>query len=386
MYRAVCMCAFLCVASVVFAQTPSTSLQLVYVIDGTTLTTYHIDSNTLQATEAGTTALKQAVYPQMTTSPNGHFLYYLSYQDTSQDGERLYVYGTNSSGVPGSKPVQTVTATGVQSLQMDPSGQYLYLVHQSTPGSQYTTYKLKRYLINTATGTLSDPIVEASYKLNSVVDALYCWLSISGMNATGTRLYDAVLCSYPHGGSSGTYYMRTVDTQTGSLGPDQQVYSFNNNSGETDYQVQFVKNLMTVFVMPNTYPADNSVDIYSSLPNTKNPQISCTGSMVANCASDFFGSMHPSGQYLFLINPQTSATDIDKVELSSKQVVATSSTIPYEVQQFSPDGKIAYAVNDVNSAMDIEIYGFNTSNAQVTAGGLIYVPSGLDSWFAAERH
>lgn len=384
MHRAVCVCAFLCVVSLSFAQTPPTPLQVVYVIDGSTLTTYNIDSKTLQATQVGTTAMKQSAYPEITTSPDGHFVYYLAFQDLSQDGERLYVYSTDSSGVPGSRPAQTVTATGFQSLQMDPSGQYLYLVHEGTPGSQYTTYTIKRYLIDPATGTLSQPVIEATYKLDSIVSATNCSLSITGMNLVGTELYDAVICSYPHGGISATYYKRTVNTQTGALGPDQQVYSFNNDSGQTNYQVQFMKNLMFVLVSPNVYPPDNTVDVYS-LSNTKNPQISCTSSMVANCASDFYEVVHPSAQYLFLINPQTYATDIDKVELSSKQMVATSSTIPYEVQQFSPDGKIAYAVNDVNGALDIEIYGFNTSNARVTAGGLIYVPSGLDPWFAAER-
>jgi hypothetical protein len=87
---------------------------------------------------------------------------------------------------------------------------------------------------------------------------------------------------------------------------------------------------------------------------------------------------------VFLRNPQQT-TDIDKVDFSSKQFLATSSTIPYEVQQFSPDGSIAYAANDVNTALDIQIYGFNVSDAQVTAGGSIDVPSGLDSWFAVER-
>ncbi len=86
-----------------------------------------------------------------------------------------------------------------------------------------------------------------------------------------------------------------------------------------------------------------------------------------------------------MINPQTYMTTIDKVEMSSRQIVSTSSTIPYEVQEFSPDGKIAYAANDVNTSLNIQIYGFNVSTAAVTAGGLIKVPSNLDSWWAEER-
>lgn len=141
------------------------------------------------------------------------------------------------------------------------------------------------------------------------------------------------------------------------------------------------------FVVPNDYQHNvNFVDIYRVHPNLSTPLIHCTGSMLADCGSDSYGLAHPSAQYVFMVTPITFMTNIDKVELNSKQIVATSSTIPYEVQQFSPDGKIAYAANDINTALNIQIYGFNVNTAQVTAGGLINVSSDLDSWFPAERH
>lgn len=73
------------------------------------------------------------------------------------------------------------------------------------------------------------------------------------------------------------------------------------------------------------------------------------------------------------------------MNLSSRQIVPDSSSIPYEVQAFSPDGTIAYGANDVNGALDIEVYGFNAATGAVTQGGTISVPSDLDSWFTAER-
>ncbi len=114
MYRAVSLSALLCLATLTLAQTPSpatssTPLQLVYVIDGSTLTTYNIRSQSLQATQAGTTALLQSVYPYLITSPNGHVVYYTAYQNITQQGnQKLYVYSTNSAGVPNSQPVQSL--------------------------------------------------------------------------------------------------------------------------------------------------------------------------------------------------------------------------------------------------------------------------------------
>jgi hypothetical protein len=386
MYRAASLCALLCLATLTFAQTPSTTLQLVYVIDGSTLTTYNVHPQTLQATEAGRTTLQQATYPYLATSPNGHTIYYTAFQNTNQQGERLYVYNTNGSGVPDSRPVQSLSLTRVWSILVDPTGKFLYLVHEGTPGSQYTRYTIVRYVINPTTGRISQPVAEATYTLDSVISGLYCSLGIFGMNAAGSKLYDEIDCSYPHGGNEVTYNERTVNTQTGVLGPDQKVYYWNNSSGGGE-KVQFVKNLMFDFVVPNNYQQNiNEVNVYPLRPNVSNPLIKCDASILANCGSDYGLSAHPSAQYVFLYNSQSSGTEIDKVDLSSKQIVATSSTIPYEVQQFSPHGSIAYAANDVGTALNIEIYGFNVANGNVTAGGLISVPSDLDSWFTAERH
>jgi len=393
MYRTVSLCAVLCLATLTCAQTPSdntasstTPVQLIYVIDGSTLSTYDINSQTFQSSLVGTTTLQQSVYPGLTTSPNGHILYYTAYQNSNQQGEKLYVYNTNSLGVPNTQPIQTLGAKGIYALLVDPTDKFLYIVHQGAVGTQYTTYTIVRFVINPTTGKISQPVTEASYKLDSVVSGLYCSLSLDGMNAAGTMLYDEILCSYPHGGAEVTYYERSADPQTGALGPDQKVYYWNNSSGGGDH-VQFVKGLMFDFVVPNSFQQNiNFVDIYRLHPNVSTPLIHCTESMLADCGSDYWGLAHPSAQYVFMITPLTYMTNIDKVDLSSKQIVATSSTIPYEVQQFSPDGKIAYAANDVYPALNIQIYGFNVNTAKVTAGGLISVPSDLDSWFAAERH
>jgi len=196
-------------------------------------------------------------------------------------------------------------------------------------------------------------------------------------------MYDAVYCSYPHGTSAATYYARSVDLQTGALGPDRQLYTWNYYAGSGYENVQFRNNLM--FDFTQTEFSGNWVNIYRVQQNLGAPLVNCTSSMWAVCGDPAYGLAHPSGQYVFLFDFSTNITDIGQVNLSTQQITQTSS-IPYEVQQFSPDGTIAYGVNDVNGALDIEIYGFAVASGQVTPGGTISVPSDLDSWFAAERY
>ena len=394
MFRFAVLFVSVCLASTSFAQTsasvstknPATPVQIVYAIDGSTLSTYNVDPQTLQATLAGTTTLLQSTYPGLVTSPNAHFLYYTAYQNISQQGERLYVYNTNSSGVPNGEPIQSLSAQGVDSLQVSPAGTFLFLVHQGPAGEQFTPYAIVRFVINPNTGKISQGVTEAKYELDTGSGGSQsCSLLVFGMNAAGTKLYDEIFCSY-HGGASATYNERTVDPQTGALGPDPQVYSW-NNSNRGGEQVQFVKNLVLDFVTPNNFQQDiNVLNVYPLKPNVTTPLIQCTGSMLPACADHSIGIPHPSAEYVFMTNVQQ-ITEIDKVDLTSKQIVATGSTIPYEVQQFSPDGTIAYGVSDdINGDLTIEIYSFNIATAAVTAGGTISVPSDLDSWWAVERH
>jgi hypothetical protein len=362
---------------------PSSSVEVVYVIDGSTLTTYTVNPQTLQATQVGTLTLQESVYPGLVTSPNGRFIYYTAFENYSQQGEKLYVYPTDGSGAPNPTPVQTLNAPGIGGIVIDPNGSFLYAEVAGAQGSETTPYSIQRYVINPTTGEISQPVVEAKYALDSSQGGEFCSLGILGVNPSGTELYDAIPCSSPYGASA-TYNERTINTSTGALGPDEQVFSWNNDEGESTQFVYLVKNLLFDFVNNYGETDKNLVNIYPIQTNVMPPLISCGTSMYEPCGDFISAYAHPSAEYVFLTDP-TSVTDIGKVNLSTKQITATSS-IPYEVQQFSPDGTIAYGVNDVNGALDIEIYGFNVSNGAVTAGGTISVPSDLDSWFTAERY
>ncbi|HKR28729.1 MAG TPA: hypothetical protein VJS11_14795, partial [Acidobacteriaceae bacterium] len=360
--------------------------QIVYVIDGPTLTTYDVNSQTLQATQAGTVTLPQTVYPRIMTSPDGHFVYYSAYADLNQTGLKLWVYATNNSGVPQNPPVQELD--NASAPEINPTGTLAYTVSvgpsTTANGIQTTSYEIVSYQRDAATGLLSNPTTQATYDLESDVSALNCRLVLDGFSPLGDELYNHADCGAPHGSASATYNERSVNLATGSLGPNQQVFSWQYGSGGA--RVQFVRNLLFDFAMPNpTIGVPNFVNVYPVQPNTSTPVAQCTSTMQAVCGSFELGNAHPSGQYAFLTDPQN-VTQILRVDTTAMQLTPTGSSIPYEVQQFSPDGQVVYGVNDVNGAVVIEIYGFNASSAAVTQGGTIQVPSTLDSWFTSERY
>src|SRR5437016_7241659 len=108
MLRATSLCLLCCLPFTVTQlaaspSQPSTPIQIVYTLDGTTLSTYNIDPLTLQATLAGTLTVQTSLYAWIYPSPNGHFLYFVA-SNGSQSS--LFVYATDASGVPQLPAVQ----------------------------------------------------------------------------------------------------------------------------------------------------------------------------------------------------------------------------------------------------------------------------------------
>ncbi|MGC2247664.1 MAG: hypothetical protein WA609_13760 [Terriglobales bacterium] len=386
MLRAALVCLIVYVSSVVLAQShhpriesgQGSPVQVVYVIDGTTLTTYDVDFQTLDANQVSSLTLEQSNYPWLVSSPNGRFLYSITY--TGQ----IFVYMTDATGAPQSPPGSKDQRQPVFfSLQVDPRHNFLYMVDAADHPPDKRTYTIRRYLVDPGSGKISQPEVEAKYILPN--DTEECDVSLHGFNGKGAKLYDVVNCLSIEG-LSATYYERTLNPQTGALGPDVQIYSWSNDSGGSE-GVQFVKNLMFDFVPPDDGDQDGSiVYIYPLVPNTHTPIVQCTASMLAACGNGG-GVAHPSGKYLFAdISYGTNQPDgvqIEKVELGAGKIVETANYIPYRFGQFNPDGTIVYAIG--NGSPGIEIYGFDVSTGEVRAGGVIDVPNQFDSWFTAER-
>jgi len=371
------------------AQTTTSSgvTQIVYAAEGSTLVTWDVNPQTFQATQAGTTTLPQTVYPGMLTSPDGHFLYYTAYANYSQQNYELYVYATNAAGVPQGAPVQQIEFSGMSNFVIDPTGQFAYAVLTGPAGSQTTPYSIIGYQRNSRTGQLGNPVTEATYNLSNSVGGLTCELGLLGFSPHGDQLYDLVYCFAPTGSSASyTYSARHVNPNNGSLAQDVEFYSWTNDNGGGEL-VQPVRNLFFDFVDPDpSIPEPTQVNVYPMQPHSSTPLIECTSSMQAACGSFIAPLAHPSGQYVFIYD-SSYLTDILRVDVPNQQLTLTNSSIPYEVQQFSPDGSIAYAVyDDFEGELNIEIYGFNTSNAALTPGGTITLPTDSYPWYAAERY
>lgn len=387
MSRALCL--LLCFSSLAFAQInrasetasfPSSVVEVFYVVDNSTLTTYNIDPQTFEPTVVGTTALPQSKYPSLVTSPDGKFLYYLA--DLSFQSEGLFVYDTDALGVPGSAPVQTMNPGHRSKLVVNPAGTFLYSVAMGPLGQNTTQFAIVRNVIDPATGKLSRPLAEATYQLDTQSSGNDCYLSVVGFNPAGTTMYDGILCSGPHGSGSSTYNQRSVDLQTGALGPDQQIYYFSYYAGSGYANVQMEDNLIFAFlVCDNQGPNADLVDVYQ-LPNSS-PTVNCTASMLAICGDFGFALAHPSGQYVFL-QDTNGRTHIGQVNLQTQQITEVNN-LPYGVRMLSPDGTIAYGPTSTEPGR-IHIAGFDPATGGVKLGGTIQLTRGDDYWIAGERY
>jgi hypothetical protein len=370
------------------SQTAST-VQVLYVIDGSTLTTYNVNSQTLNASAVGTLTLPETNSASITPSPNDHFVYYSAFDSGSLLNKHLWIYATDATGSPQGPPVQELNAIKFYGAPaFDPKANFLYQITAApAEGDEYENYTIWRYLLNSTTGRITYPVAEAKYKLPSGAGGSEgCALSIVGFNAAGNKMYDEISCGYP-GGASATFNERTVNLETGALGSDVEVYGWNNSSGGGE-NVQFANNLVFDLVTINDYQqGSNSVNIYPVQPNASaTPLVECTAAMLEACG--YFSGLNlvdPSGKYVFLAI-SSGTTQIEKVEIGEHKIVDTSSYIPYTVEQLSPDGSIAYAVQESYPGLTLEIYGFNLATGAVTPGGAIGIPSAIDPWFTAERY
>jgi hypothetical protein len=296
------------------------------------------------------------------------------------------VYATDGNGVPKMPATEVLNANAVYSLEIDPKANFAYLVYAYPSGTYNTLYEIERFVVDPGTGKISQPQIEAKYRLsNGAEGTTYCGLSILGFNPAGSKLYDEVACG-AHGGNNATYYERTLNLQTGALGPDTQIYSWSN--GTEGYEsVSFIANLMFDFVSPNNYQQGvNSLNIYPVVTNTSNPLVQCTAQMLEACGYGSGAAIHPSGKYVFMAISPDSA-QIDQVDLSQKKIVDTGNFIPYRFGQFSPDGTVVYGIYNPGPGYYIEIFGFNAATSAVTTAGFyISVPSWMDPYFVTERY
>ncbi len=210
------------------------------------------------------------------------------------------------------------------------------------PKAQTLAWAIDRYEVNATNGRLTNVVNAATYLLPAQ-GTNDCDLSIVGMNARGTTIFDYESC-LTHEGENGFYDERTVDPQTGALGTPQQIFSWTVGSIGAPESVQIIQGRLFAFASPIGWEPYNYLQIYPVTTNQNaKPLIDCTSTMLAACAADT-GVAHPSAKYVFYTNAQSNTTEVDAVDLTSKQIIPTGT---------------------------ISIFGFDVSTAATTTGGSI---------------
>jgi len=191
------------------------------------------------------------------------------------------------------------------------------------------------------------------------------------MNAKGTMLYDNEFCG-THGGDEGFFHERTVDPQTGDLGAPAQIFTWSIDTDASPDSVQVIKGLLFAFSYPVLDQPFNGLQVYPITTNRNaKPLIDCSWSVSAICAADV-GFAHPSAKYVFYTNTQDSTTEVDAVDMSSKQIVSTGtvfSTPTPNILKFSPDGSVVYSWDRTTNT--ISIFGFDAATAAILTGGSV---------------
>ncbi len=355
------------------------TVDILYIQQNASILTYNVNRKTLQAAPVGQplAAPGGAASVRVFPAPNGHFLYILS--QTQPSGEQtLSVYATDDEGVPQAPAVQTVGPAPISSFAIDPNGRFAYLFIDHTNAKSESTYELKLFTVNSTNGKLQSPQVEMTYSESS-----YCAPTFNTFSPGGNRLFDEVACVY-HDSSSVTYYSRKIDPETGQLAPDVHFFSVNDAFGSNADEVAITPNTIIDFQQQFS-PFQESLVVYPLERNPKTPLIDCTSAMLAACGEAGSYLADPSGQ--FLLMELENDSEIVKVDLVNKQIVATGSAIPITQQPFfSPDDQFLYGISYVQGGdSTIQIYGFDRETGALTTGGQISVAPTLWNIFPAVR-
>ena len=204
-----------------------------------------------------------------------------------------------------------------------------------------------------------------------------------GLNQKGDTLYTY---DYPaqgsFGGSDLIYSRSTVDQNFGSLGSSVRFWddALSPNGERSSF---------TDALIAQSYGqlgGTNAINVYPNAIFPATPIINCTSSMLQVCGDMISASntqsgvyFDPSGKYLFVLDISINSTPILSVNLTTKTLAATGSSLPgVVVPVFSHDGKIVYAIANNTVLLNV----FNPVDGNIDVSNSITVPSGshISAW------
>jgi hypothetical protein len=192
----------------------STTIDVLYVQQNDSILTYNVDPQSGEVKQVGYPLTLNARNNSLgiVPSPTDRFLNVLWFDGSNK--EHLWVYATDACGVPQSKPVQQLSPTSVAQFQADPNGKFDYALRLWTDKNGEYFSDIRLFTVNSSTGKLTEsPLVQGRYG-----PSYYYTAGLYGFNAGGSKLYDTWNVDVD-GEASSTYYYRTADPNTGTLGP-----------------------------------------------------------------------------------------------------------------------------------------------------------------------
>ncbi len=331
-----------------------------YLSAGSSITTYNVDPTTGTPTQVGTLTISGAQFiSNIVPAPNDHFIYV--YWTNANSKNTLSVYDTNTSGVPQSTPVQTLSASGLGPLFIHKSGKYAYVIH-TTSGQNGYSETLYLYHVNQTTGVLTrDSKIQATYGPD-----YYYQESLVSFNKAGTRLYDVWSVSFDHENNYYYSYHPIAET-TGQLSPDVGTYFYASNYDGLDEQyftTHYILNLHGDGGYTNT-----QLNVFPNKKNPQQPTFTCTVSMLDACGNYYRYWISADEQYVLIGDNNTNETVIGRIEGSSKQIAQTGSISGLPTLYISPDNQLIYAADSFGSS--VQVYVFNAANGTATSGGSV---------------
>lgn len=333
---------------------PPPSGEILYILNGATVTTYAINTKTLEPSPvSGPVDLIPAssFLLQLVPAPNGHSLYML--WNDSQQQEHLSVLATNGSGVPQTPASQVLNVSSLSQLNIHPSGEFAYAMEQGQSAGEYVSTVLL-FPID-ASGMLK-PTGSAQGTYGPAVFPTLMY----GISPDGTQIYLG-----SEDGGAAQYIERMVNKAGGSLAANTPL--FNPPAGDS---IALGATLLIDYQSAFNYSQPQYVDVLSNEPEPPQLLIHCAASMLHSCAASTNVELDPSGKHLFMTDPSLHQVRVAAIDLSSNKVVDTGSFLPFTAQTpgfaFSADGTLVYALLAGDSS--IHVYRFDPSTGSLTEG------------------
>ena len=355
------------------AKPGASPIDVLYIVTANTIQTYNVDPTYGSATLYGTlsTPMSTPDYPLVVPGANDHFIYVLCTSTAYWvRGVRIFVYGTDSNGVPQDPPVQTLDfPNGLGTFMIDPAGTLAYAVETVKNFSQQSEFGISAFAINPDTGVLTQfsnfsatsypPTSGLCNPFNPFADPGY---GLVGFNSSGTQLIDSWYCD-GHGDSADYNYTRTLNQQTGALGPD--VLTVSGGSSEDEFtSVAFTPVSILAFSNYGYSDSPNELDVY--WPNST-LDFSCTYTMLDACSYSGGVGADRTGNFLFFYT-YTGAIEITRLDMTNKTIEPVGIPLSGGIEAFSLDDLLIYGSGTYswNGQLVMPVYVFDPATGLVT--------------------